>query len=70
MSSNNYDSEWQQYTDEASGLPYLYNTVTGESRWIEEGIVENTESILNAWETYQDDDGNEFYYNTVCSYIK
>eukprot|EP01036_Dinobryon_divergens_P029732 gene29732-38873_t len=58
-------TQWQQYIDEASGLPYLYNTATGESRWLEEEKMEDTTSILNAWETYQDDDGNEFYYNTI-----
>ena len=58
------DAQWQQYVDETTGLPYLYNTVTGESRWLEEK-GEYTTSILNAWETYQDEEGNEFYYNTV-----
>ena len=65
MSSNNYDSQWQQYTDEGTGLPYLYNSMTGESRWVEEERAVDTESILNAWETYQDERGNEFYYNKV-----
>ena len=34
-------SEWQKLTDEDSGYPYYYNTVTGESSWDPpEGFVE------------------------------
>ena len=28
-----YPSEWAQYVDEASGLPYWYNVNTGETAW-------------------------------------
>jgi hypothetical protein len=30
---NTADSEWQAYTDEASGMVYFYNATTGESTW-------------------------------------
>ena len=26
-------ADWEQYVDEGSGVPYYYNTVTGETSW-------------------------------------
>jgi hypothetical protein len=62
--------DWVEYIDEATGAPYLFNNVTGESRWVELGENEDEqegyyEEQQSPWQAYYDDDGNLFYYNQV-----
>lgn len=63
----NLADEWVQFVDDETGLPYLHNPVTKESRWIETFTETQDE-----WETCYDDDGNQFYHNKVrfCTFLR
>lgn len=58
---------WVQCFDEESGWPYVYNEVTGEVKWVE---PESTDQLMaELWEVCYDEDGNQFYYNSVRIYL-
>lgn len=59
--SNNGD--WVQCYDEESGYPYVYNTVTGETKWIDADTTNNL--MVTIWEKYYDEQGYEYYYDPV-----
>lgn len=73
------EDEWAEYLDEASGLTYWFNAVTGETTWTKpsaDGTAGDGEErefateLLDendpaAWETVTADDGSIYYYNTV-----
>jgi hypothetical protein len=59
--------EWMQCFDEESGYPYLYNNITGETKWVD---VEDSENLMvTLWQTFYDDAGDQFYYNPVSLYV-
>jgi hypothetical protein len=58
---------WVRYLDESSGLTYLYNEATGESKW-ESEPDRNSEAVeqqQGTWVQTFDDDGNAYFYNQV-----
>lgn len=65
------EKNWVHYIDDESGFPYMYNTVTGEARWLTEAEYQGNEpaivEIESPWETLYDNDGNIYYYNKVSS---
>lgn len=68
------EKNWVHYIDDESGYPYMYNTVTGEARWLTESEYQGNEpavvEIESPWETMYDNDGNIYYYNKVsCWYL-
>jgi hypothetical protein len=64
--STDYGNDgWTQYIDDESGVPYWYNEVSGEARWIEDNSDPTQIEIQGVWEKYYDDDGNPFYFNSV-----
>lgn len=70
-------ADWSEYTDEASGATYYYNTVTGETSW-DNPFVQSEEpgaesspvneadpaDVAENWMLVEDPGGN-YYYNTV-----
>jgi hypothetical protein len=70
LNSDNYNGNnsesWIEYIDEVSGHPYLYNEVTGESKWITETVPtkESNEGYYR-WESHFDENGYLFFYNKV-----
>jgi hypothetical protein len=57
------EESWLQCVDEESGFPYLYNNITGETKWVD---VEESENLMvTLWQTFYDDEGDQFYYNPV-----
>lgn len=60
---------WAHYIDDESGCPYMYNTVTGEARWLsEEEYQQQSDAVViveGPWEKLFDEDGNAYYYNRV-----
>lgn len=58
---------WVQCYDEESGWPYVYNEATGEVKWVEPESTEQLMAVM--WDICYDEDGNEFYYNQVCSLL-
>ncbi len=63
------EKNWVHYIDDETGFPYMYNTVTGEARWLTEAEYQENEpaivEIESPWETLYDNDGNIYYYNKV-----
>ena len=61
------EKNWVHYIDDETGFPYMYNTVTGEARWLTEAEYQGNEpaivEIESPWETLYDNDGNIYYYN-------
>jgi hypothetical protein len=54
---------WIQCYDEESGYPYIFNNVTGETKWVD---VDSSQGLLiTLWQKFYDDNGDEFYYNPV-----
>lgn len=70
VNSANDENNWVHYIDDETGYPYMYNSVTGEARWLSEGEYQDFEpaviTIESPWETLYDDNGNIYYYNKVC----
>lgn len=66
------DNNWAKYWDDAAGLPFYYNSVTGESTY-ERPIEFRTPRLDNStalergdnhWTKYFDEESQlEFYYN-------
>lgn len=55
---------WIQCFDEDSGCPYLYNDLTGETKWVD--ASSSNEILITLWQKFYDDNGDEFFYNPVC----
>ena len=56
---------WIQCFDEETGYPYVYNDVTGETKWVDADASKDL--VVTLWQKFYDDNGDEFYYNPVCS---
>lgn len=56
---------WIQCYDEESGYPYLYNSETGETKWVD--AETSNDLLVTLWQKFYDDNGDEFYYNPVCA---
>lgn len=54
---------WIQCFDEESGYPYLYNSETGETKWVDADT--SNDLLVTLWQKFYDDNGDEFYYNPV-----
>jgi len=54
---------WIQCFDEETGYPYLYNDVTGETKWVD--AETSNDLVVTLWQKFYDDNGDEFYYNPV-----
>ena len=54
---------WIQCFDEETGYPYVYNDVTGETKWID--ATTSDELLVTLWQKFYDDNGDAFYYNPV-----
>lgn len=69
--TNEVQGTWIQCYDEETGYPYVYNDVTGETKWIDPS--ESNDLVVTLWQKFFDDNGDEFYYNpvsivTVCAH--
>ncbi|KAG9397970.1 hypothetical protein AC1031_016387 [Aphanomyces cochlioides] len=56
-----YAKEWEKVQD-APGVFYYYNNVTGEATWIDPML---RKPGVDPWLEIQDDDGNTYYWNAV-----
>lgn len=69
--------EWVEYSDE-EGYPYWYNNYTGESTYdqpdIQPQVITHPSlidpiilafDVQSEWETHQDEQGFDYYYNTT-----
>lgn len=59
------DGTWIQCFDEESGYPYVYNNITGETKWID--AESSNDLMVTLWQKFYDDSGDAFYYNPVSS---
>ena len=57
------DGTWIQCFDEESGYPYIYNNITGETKWID--AESSNDLMVTLWQKFYDDSGDAFYYNPV-----
>lgn len=64
------EGTWIQCFDEESGYPYVYNNVTGETKWID--AESSNDLMVTLWQKFYDDSGDAFYYNPVsrCNMLR